>query len=111
MIGNYSFYKVIKDDSHNLVIVKAFNTDNKLNKTVNGVKTKYTTPKINLPNRIVEFDFMAGRESTTLDLILDGGWEVSFRIHSADSKIVPSLKFDIQLLGNPPILFTQNIFR
>lgn len=111
LIGNYSFYKVIKDDSHNLVIVKAFNTDNKLNKTVNGVKTKYTTPKINLPNRIVEFDFMAGRESTTLDLILDGGWEVSFRIHSADSKIVPSLKFDIQLLGNPPILFTQNIFR
>ena len=111
LIGNHAFYKIIKDDSHNMVIVKAFNINNELNKAVNGVNTKYRTPRINLPSRIVEFDFMSGRENTTLDMILDGGWEISFRIHSADSKIVPSLKFDIQLLGNPPILFTQHLFR
>lgn len=111
LIGNYAFYKIIKDDSHSLVIVKAFNINNELNKSVNGVKSQYKIPAINLPTRIVEFDFKAGAENNTLDMILDGGWEVSFRIHNASSKVEQSLKFDIRLLGNPPILFTQHLFR
>ena len=111
LIGNYSFYKIIKDDSHNLVVVKAFNINNELNKTVNGVKPRYKTPNINLPTRIVEFDFKRGYEDNTLDMILDGGWEISFRIHNAKTAIESSLKFDIRLLGNPPILFTQHLFR
>lgn len=111
LIGNYAFYKIIKDDSHNLVIVKAFNINNELNKSVNGVKSQYKTPAINLPTRIVEFDFKKGAEDNTLDMILDGGWEISFRIHNASSRIEQSLKFDIRLLGNPPILFTQHLFR
>lgn len=111
LIGNYAFYKIIKDDSHNLVIVKAFNINNELNKNINGAKSHYKIPQINLPTRIVEFDFKAGAEDNTLDMILDGGWEISFRIHNASSKIEQSLKFDIRLLGNPPILFTQHLFR
>ena len=111
LIGNYSFYKIIKDDSHNMVIVKAFNINNELNKTVNGVKAQYKTPPISLPSRIVEFDFKIGAEDNTLDMILDEGWEISFRIHNASSRIEQSLKFDIRLLGNPPILFTQHLFR
>ena len=111
LIGNYAFYKIIKDDTHNLVIVKAFNINNELNKNVNGIKTQYKIPVINLPTRIVEFDFKVGAEENTLDMILDGGWEISFRIHNASSKVEQSLKFDIRLLGNPPILFTQHLFR
>ena len=111
LIGNYSFYKIIKDDSHNLVVVKAFNINNELNKTVNGQRSRYKTPNINLPTRIVEFDFKRGYEDNTLDMILDGGWEISFRIHNAKAAIESSLKFDIRLLGNPPILFTQHLFR
>ena len=111
LIGNYAFYKIIKDDSHNMVIVKAFNINNELNRTVNGVKAQYKTPTINLPTRIVEFDFKIGAEDNTLDMILDEGWEISFRIHNASSRIEQSLKFDIRLLGNPPILFTQHLFR
>ena len=111
LIGNYAFYKIIKDDSHNMVIVKAFNINNELNRTVNGVKAQYKTPTINLPTRIVEFDFKIGAEDNTLDMILDEGWEISFRIPNASSRIEQSLKFDIRLLGNPPILFTQHLFR
>ena len=111
LIGNYAFYKIIKDDNHNLVIVKAFNINNELNKNINGVKAQYKIPVINLPTRIVEFDFKQGAEDNTLDMILDGGWEISFRIHNASSKVEQSLKFDIRLLGNPPILFTQHLFR
>jgi len=111
LIGNYAFYKIIKDDSHNLVIVKAFNINNDLNKNVNGTKAQYKIPNINLPTRIVEFDFKRGAEDNTLDMVLDGGWEISFRIHNASSRVEQSLKFDIRLLGNPPILFTQHLFR
>ena len=111
LIGRHSFYKIIKDDSNNLVIVKAFNIEGGLNKGLGGFYSKYKVPHINLPTRIVEFDFMRGREDTTLDMILDGGWEISFRIHNASTKVESSLKFDIQLLGNPPILFTQHLFQ
>lgn len=111
LIGNFAFYKIIKDDSHNMVIVKAFNINRNLNKSVNGERAQYKIPHINLPTRIVEFDFKIGAENNTLDMILDEGWEISFRIHNASSRVEQSLKFDIRLLGNPPILFTQHLFK
>lgn len=110
LIGKYPFYKIIKEDRYNLVVVKAFNIEGELNKRVNGVSARYKTPRLNLPTRIVELDFKKDSQ-TTLNMILDEGWEISFRIHNAETKIVPSLKFDIQLLGNPPILFTQHLFQ
>lgn len=110
LIGKYPFYKIIKEDKSNLVIVKAFNINKGLNKSVYGISSRYATPKLNLPSRIVEFEFKKDSD-TTLHMILDGGWEISFRIHSASSIVESSLKFDIQLLGNPPILFTQHLFQ
>lgn len=110
LVGQYPFYKIIKDDAHNLVIVKAFNLDGELNKTVNGVKSRYRTPRINFPTRIVEFE-MKPDSDNTLNMIMDNGWEISFRIHNADAKFEKSLKFDIKLLGNPPVLFTQHLFQ
>lgn len=73
-------------------------------------KPQYKTPRLNYPTRIVEFEFKKGSE-TTLNMIMDEGWEVSFRIHSADKTVESSLKFDITLIGNPPILFTQHLFQ
>ena len=110
LVGKYPFYKIIKDDAHNMVIVKAFNIEGELNKTVNGCKPQYKTPCINLPTRIVEFE-MKPDSDNTLNMILDGGWEISFRIHNASKKVEKSLKFDITLLGNPPVLFTQHLFQ
>jgi hypothetical protein len=111
LIGKYPFYKIIKDDANNMVIVKAFNIGGGLNKKLGGEQSRYKIPRINLPTRIVEFDFMHDHEDNTLDMILDGGWEISFRIHNAKSEVETSLKFDIRLLGNPPVLFTQHIFQ
>lgn len=110
LIGKHPFYKIIKDDSHNLVVVKAFNLERLLNKTVNGNRPHYKTPNLKYPTRIVEFEMKSGSD-TTLNMILDEGWEISFRIHNASSKVESSLKFDIQLIGNPPILFTQHLFQ
>ena len=110
LIGNYPFYKVIKDDAHNMVIVKAFNINGELNKAAKNSPARYKTPKINLPTRIIEFSPKEGSD-TTYNMVLDGGWEISFRIHNASTKVARSLIFDIQLLRNPPILFTQHLFQ
>ena len=110
LLGRYPFYKIIKDDKNNIVIVKAFNIDSGLHQPRNGHKSHYSTPSINYPTRIVEFEFKNGT-TDTLQMILDGGWEISFRIHNASKLVEPSLKFDIRLLGNPPILFTQHLFQ
>lgn len=114
LIGIYPFYQVIKEDSKNLVVVKAFNIGGGLNKTVNHTKSRYKVSQVEPPTRIVELEFAnkpANQMKDTLNMILDGGWEISFRIHSADDPIVPSLKFDVKLLGNPPILFSQYLFQ
>lgn len=110
LVGQHPFYKIIKDDVHRMVIVKAFNLEGELNKTVNGQKARYKTQRINFPTRIVDFEMKPGSDNT-LNMILDGGWEVSFRIHNASTKVEKSLKYDIKLLGNPPILFTQHLFQ
>ena len=109
LIGRKPFYKVIKEDRKNIVVVKAFNIGGLLNQTVNGCKPVIKTDTVKLPTRIIEFEFKDNSD-TTLMMILDEGWQVSFRIHSASTLIETSLKFDINLIGNPPILFTQHLF-
>lgn len=114
LIGDKPFYKIIKDDASHIIIVKAFNIDGGLNQQVNGVRPRYKTKEVEMPSRIVEIDFMSKnsvKNDNTLDLIMDGGWEISFRIHNASTVVEPSLKFDVRLLGNPPVLFTQYIFQ
>ena len=34
---------------------------------------------------------------------------MSFRIHNASSKVEPSLKFDINLIGQPQALYSHHI--
>lgn len=109
LIGRKPFYKIIKDDKNSLVIVKAFNMGGQLNKTVNGISPKAKTDKIKFPKRIIELAYKESSD-TTLIMVLDEGWQVSFRIHSASTYLENSLKFDIQLIGNPPVLFTQHLF-
>lgn len=110
LLGTYSFYKIIKDDSHNLVIIKAFNIEGELNKGCGCAKPQFQTPKLNLPTRIVEFK-MKSNSDNTINMILDGGWEISFRIHNASTMVEQSLKFDVRLIGHPPILFSQYLFQ
>ena len=109
LIGRKPFYKIIKEDNKKIVVVKAFNIGGKLNQTVNGKKPIVKTDTIKLPTRVIELEFKE-ESDTTLMMILDEGWQISFRIHSASTYIENSLKFDIQLIGNPPILFTQHLF-
>ncbi len=57
-----------------------------------------------MENIIINYDFKKN-SSTILELIMDNGWQISFRIHNASSKVEPSLKFDVQLILQPTALF------
>ncbi|OUN43964.1 hypothetical protein B5G26_06605 [Anaerotignum lactatifermentans] len=38
---------------------------------------------------------------TTVQIYMDNDWAFSFRIHSASTRVQPSLKFDIQFISIP----------
>lgn len=107
LIGNQDFYKVIK--SKNKVEIQAYNLHGTLNLPFENVKPKAKVPKLKLPNRLIEVVYQENSK-TTLLVTLNEGWQISFRIHNASSRIEPSLKFDINLVSAPHSLFSNQLF-
>lgn len=107
LIGNKDFYKVIK--GKNTVEIQAYNFQGTLNLPFQKVKPKAKIPKLKLPTRLIEIVYQEN-STTTLLVSLNEGWQISFRIHNASSRVEPSLKFDINLVSAPYSLFTNHIF-
>ena len=107
LIGTDDFYKIIK--GKNAVEIQGYNIHGSLNQAFNGVKPKAKIPKLKLPSRLIEIVYNEN-SLTTLLVSLNEGWQISFRIHNASSRIEPSLKFDINLISAPHTLFTNHIF-
>lgn len=106
LIGNKDFYKVIKQS--NRTEVYGFNLQGTLNKSFEHIKPKSKVPKLKFPTRIIEITFKPD-STNTLFLTCDEGWQISFRIHNASSKVEPSLKFDINLIGQPQTLYSHHL--
>ncbi len=106
LVGNKDFYKVIKE--RNSVEIHAYNLNETLNLPFENIQPKYKTPKVPLPTKIVDIDFKADSD-TTVVVVMNNDWTLSFRIHNASSKIEPSLKFDINLLKSPKQLFKNTL--
>ncbi|MDD4150355.1 MAG: HaeIII family restriction endonuclease [Bacteroidales bacterium] len=107
LIGNQDFYKVIKGKS--TVEIQAYNLHGTLNQPFEKVKPKAKIPKLKLPTRLIEVVY-ENNSKTTLIVSLNEGWQISFRIHNASSRVEPSLKFDINLISAPHTLFINHIF-
>lgn len=107
LIGTQDFYKVIKGS--NKVEIQAYNLHGTLNLPFENVKPKARVPKLKFPNRLIEVVYQENSQ-TTLLVTLNEGWQISFRIHNASSRIEPSLKFDINLVSAPHSLFTNQLF-
>lgn len=107
LIGNKDFYKVIKGS--NKVEIQAYNLHGTLNLPFEAVKPKAKIPKLKLPSRLIEVVYQENSK-TTLLVTLNEGWQISFRIHNASSRIEPSLKFDINLVSAPHSLFINQLF-
>ena len=106
LIGKQDFYKVIK--GKNKVEIQAYNLHGTLNLAFEQVKPKAKITRLRLPNRLIEVVYQ-DNSKTTLLISLNEGWQISFRIHNASSRIEPSLKFDINLVSSPRTLFTNHL--
>lgn len=106
LIGRQDFYKVIK--GKNKVEIQAYNLRGTLNLPFENIKPKAKIQKLKLPNRLIEIVYQENSK-TTLLVTLNEGWQISFRIHNASSRIEPSLKFDINLVSAPHSLFSNQL--
>lgn len=107
LLGKFDFYKVIGIDRERITQIQSFNLRGTLNQEGVQRKRSRLLPVAALPTRIVHLGYKPGSKNT-LELYLDGGWQFSFRIHNASSKVEPSLKFDIQIVGMPATIIIVN---
>ena len=100
LIGIEDYYKIVSRDSKRLTLIHTFNMHNTLNKSSKNKISAITVPVVELPTRLVALEFKPG-SSNTVEMFLDNGWQLSFRIHNASKKVEPSLKFDVKFIGMP----------
>lgn len=72
-----------------------------------GNKSSYVIPRAKLPTRFVYMGFVPDSK-TTMELYLDKGWQFTFQVHNAIFNEVPTLKFDIKIIGRPTSLMAIN---
>lgn len=94
------YYKVVSKDSKRLTMIHTFNMHDTLNKPAKNKVSAITVPIVKLPTRLVALEFKPGSDNT-VEMYLDNGWQLSFRIHNASTKVEPSLKFDVQFVSMP----------
>lgn len=107
ILGQFDFYKVIGLENRRLTEIQAFNLHGHLNKPSTNIQTDFVIPVSELPTRIIDIGFKPN-SNNTVELYLDSGWQLSFRIHSASTRVETSLKFDIQIIGMPATIITIN---
>ena len=100
LIGIKDYYKIVSHDSRRFTLIHTFNMHDTLNKPSKIKTSAISVPIVELPTRIVALDFKPNSDNT-VEMYLDNGWQLSFRIHNASTKVEPSLKFDIQFIGMP----------
>lgn len=107
LLGEFDFYKVISIDSKRITRIQSYNMHGQLNRASKTIKPQIHIPVVCLPTRIVNLEFKPN-STNTVELYMDGGWQFSFRIHNAATKVETSLKFDIQIVGMPTTIITIN---
>lgn len=96
LVGKHDFYKIMKFD--NFVRIQGYNLYGTLNKPSYKQKPERRVQKMTFPTEIIQAKITG---NNTLTMTFDKGWALSFRIHNARTKVEPSLKFDVQLVGIP----------
>jgi hypothetical protein len=113
LLGRKDFYKIISNDSGKFTMLQCFNLHGTLNTASSVKQPSLKVRGVDMPTKIYFLDFreMQGGEQsqTTIQLVMDGNWAVTFRIHSASTMVESSLKFDIQLTGVPSSMFSNSV--
>lgn len=101
LVGVRDYYKIISRDDARLTLIETFNLNSTLNKSAKNKRAEVVAPQLILPTELVAIKLRKDSK-TTVDIYMDGGWQFSFRLHNASSKVEPSLKFDINFQALPP---------
>lgn len=104
LIGIEDYYKVVSKDEKRLTMIHTFNMHNTLNEPAKNKVSAITVPIVKLPTRLVALEFKPDSDNT-IEMYLDNGWQLSFRIHNASINVEPSLKFDVQFISMPTEVF------
>lgn len=107
LLGLRDFYKVVAIDNKQITEFQTFNLRGELNHNGKRSKAKFLVPIAALPDEIIKLRFKPN-STNTVEMYLNNGWSLSFRIHNASTIVEPSLKFDIQFLGVPKNIITVN---
>ncbi len=88
LVGRHDFYKIVRQRDH--VSVQSYNIKGSLQ----------WGRRWRIPRGV---DLIHSKEDSTDTLVVNftGGWQMSFRLHNASSRVEPSLKFDIQFDALP----------
>ncbi|MBR0237447.1 MAG: HaeIII family restriction endonuclease [Thermoguttaceae bacterium] len=105
LIGSEDYYKIISHDEKRITLIRTFNVHNTLNKQDQVNISIITVPIVELPTELVVLRFKKDSK-TTVEMYLNNGWQISFRIHNASRKVEPSLKFAIKFEGMPATVMT-----
>lgn len=106
LLGRFDFYKVITDDRNRTTRVEAINISGSLNQNSGELKSIAKIPLLKMPSQFYHIDFKPNSDNT-IEVVCDEGWQISMRIHSASSRVEPSLKFDVNLISLPSSVHTQ----
>jgi len=106
LLGTNDFYKVISIENRKVTNIQAFSVYGTLNRTAGKVRPQVKLPNLHLPTKFYDISFKPDSKNTIL-VVADGGWTISMRIHNASTYVEPSLKFDVQLIGVPPSLYSH----
>ena len=103
LIGIEDYYKIISQDNKNLTLIKTFNVHGDLNKPSKVKVSAITVPIVEFPTEMVALKFKKDSDNT-VEMYLNNGWQISFRLHNASSRVEPSLKFAVKFEGMPPTI-------
>ncbi len=104
LVGKHDFYKIMKYNTYTLI--QGYNLHGTLGKPSKNIKPRYKIPILSPPTEIIKTSI---ERTNTLHMILNNGWELSFRIHNARTHVEPSLKFDIKLIGIPNTMYNDRV--
>jgi HaeIII restriction endonuclease len=108
IIGIKDFYQIINLPSQKSIEIIAFNICGTLDKSFQAINSIAKIPFLKLPTSLVSTNISLDEKATTLEAWFDNGWNLTFRLHTADSSIKPSVKFAIGLSSYPKSVYKQN---
>lgn len=109
LVGTKDYYKIVSKDSDKVTIINTFNLHGTLNKPNGEIISSINVPVVDLPSELILIRFKP-HSKNTVEMYLNNGWQLSFRIHNASTEVESSLKFDIKFIGSPTTIISLKCF-